>query len=77
MASMSYCRFRNTEIEIDNCIEALEDRKIYSEEEKTTARRVLKKILNFCKSECIIDGFNMDQVTAMIDDCKEEEWIEL
>ncbi|NMA64481.1 MAG: hypothetical protein GX964_10675, partial [Syntrophomonadaceae bacterium] len=42
MANMSYCRFRNTLIDVEDCLEALGNRDIPLAEERTAARRLLE-----------------------------------
>ena len=47
MANMSYCRFRNTIIDLEDCFDALDDRDIESDEEKEAAKRILKMMAEF------------------------------
>ena len=70
MANMSYCRFNNTLMDVDDCIEALIERKISSEDEKRKAKWLLKHILNFCQDEGIIEEYNSDKIEKIIKECK-------
>ena len=51
MSNMSYCRFHNTNIDMQDCIEALTERDISSQEEKRSAKNLLISILDFCEEE--------------------------
>jgi len=45
MGNMSYCRFRNTERDLEDCIEALQNDQISSDEEW----EAMKRMVNLCK----------------------------
>ena len=55
MANMSYCRFRNTLIDLRDCINALYDRNIESNEEKEKAKIMLEEIARFLIDEYLVD----------------------
>ena len=55
MANMSYCRFRNTRKDLDDCLEALRDREELSYEEFSACRRMFKEFIDFCLDEGIIE----------------------
>lgn len=70
MSNMSYCRFNNTCIDLIDCITALEDREISSDEEKTKAKKMLKTFLEFCEYEGIIEGYSEKAIDDLIKECE-------
>lgn len=63
MASMSYCRFRNTNIDLSNCLETLRYRdfdgdKGLSKEEHRACVEMFQDFINFCFDEGIIEDEN-------------------
>ena len=64
MANMSYCRFNNTRIDIEDCIEALReaewgDNKI-SEDEIGYCRMMFDNIIDYLDEEVLLDNFDWD-----------------
>lgn len=55
MANMSYCRFRNTASDLDDCLEALLDGESLSEEEHRACARMFQEFISFCCNEGIIE----------------------
>lgn len=55
MANMSYCRFRNTANDLDDCLETLLDGKSLSEEEHRACVRMFQDFIGFCCNEGIIE----------------------
>lgn len=72
MSNMSYCRFHNTRIDIQECIKALTNRDISSDKEKQAARNMIVEFLDFCVDEQIIEEYDEDEVNSTINACKEE-----
>lgn len=75
MVSMSYCRFRNTEIEMDACLNAIDDRDELSEEEKESANRLFRKIIIWLDDNDIIDLDDNDDphiIEEIISECNGE-----
>jgi hypothetical protein len=70
---MSYCRFRNTETDVCDCLDALEKREYVSEEERKSARRLLLNVLQFCRNEDIIDEFSILKLDEVLNECEREE----
>lgn len=74
MGNMSYCRFNNTSMDLDDCIEALENRDITSEEEKRNAKSMLTKFLEFSINEGLIDFENecidKEEIERLISECE-------
>lgn len=70
MANMSYCRFRNTEKDLNDCLDVLQQGEgIHSKEEKQSALRMLKSFLGYCEDEGIIEEFDMDRLEEIVEDC--------
>ena len=77
MTNMSYCRFYNTRIDMSDCIEALRNKDISSEEEKECAKRMFNEIFDYLYEEGILD-WNSDEnpeekINDLIDSCGEKE----
>ncbi len=77
MANMSYCRFHNTLIDLRDCINALYDRDIESEEEKRKAEIMLEEIARLLIDEYLVDVDENDEVFInyrhiheLVDECK-------
>lgn len=73
MANMHYCRFRNTKIDLDVCIEAMADREQISEEECAAARAMIESMLGFLEAEGIVDGYDEEELEKLLADIAEEE----
>lgn len=73
MANMNYCRFENTNYDLGECLEALEERNIASNSEKRYAKRMLEKVLNFCQEEGIINHYDFDRLKEIITECSEQD----
>lgn len=71
MSNMNYCRFHNTQIDIQECIEALIDREISSNEEKRAAKNMLINFLDFCIDEEIIEEYDEEKIKEIINECEE------
>ena len=55
MANMSYCRFQNTNIDLRDCLEALEDGSELSTDEFIACKNMFRKFIDFCCDEGIIE----------------------
>ncbi|MFA5559238.1 MAG: hypothetical protein WDA59_07295 [Methanofastidiosum sp.] len=55
MANMSYCRFQNTVTDLMDCLEALNEQEIASEEEQRAADRMLREVAYFLYQHDIVD----------------------
>lgn len=55
MANMSYCRFRNTSSDLDDCLEALNNGESLSEEEYRACTSMFQDFIAFCYEEGIIE----------------------
>ena len=69
MANMSYCRFRNTMMDLDDCLEALEYKEELSKDEFDACKRMFEKFIDFCICEGIIeqDGEIDDRLDDFLD----------
>ena len=67
MSNMSYCRFNNTNIDLEDCIEAIENQDIQSETEASIAKSMFRKFLDLCESEGIINEYSEDMIDDLID----------
>lgn len=71
--NMSYCRFRNTAIALDECLEALREDDIENRADRDAAKQMFRAFLSFCEGFGIIDEFDDDQLEQFIDSCYIEE----
>lgn len=55
MVNMSYCRFHNTKLALDECLEALGDGDSLSREEFNDCKRLFKNFIQFCCNEGIVE----------------------
>ena len=55
MANMSYCRFRNTMMDLDDCLESLEYGEELSNDEFDACERMFEKFIDFCIVQGIIE----------------------
>lgn len=55
MANMSYCRFHNTKIDLDDCLDALREGETLSNEEFKKCKQMFKNIVSFLEDEGVIE----------------------
>ena len=55
MANMSYCRFYNTRIDLEDCLDALNDNETLSAEEFKACKNMFNMFIEFCVDEGIIE----------------------
>lgn len=77
MPNMSYCRFENTLIDLQDCISALENRDITSNREKNNAKTLLRNMAEFLVNEDLINldedeclQINYEGIDEMINECE-------
>lgn len=58
MANMSYCRFQNTRLDMEDCLDALREEKPLSRDEANAGRWMIGDILAYCRDNGIIDSYN-------------------
>ena len=73
MANMSYCRFHNTALDLHDCIDALEERTVASEDERDKAYELLRTFLDFAEDNGIIEEYDEDSLNNVIDDLEINE----
>lgn len=65
MANMSYCRFHNTRLDLEDCIEALRNEERLSSDEAKAGRHLFDDFLSFCKEQGIIEDYDQDEIDTM------------
>lgn len=62
MANMSYCRFHNTRIDLEDCLEALNEDRTLSEEEFKACKQMFSQFVQFLCDEDIVrdDDYELD-----------------
>lgn len=73
MANMSYCRFRNTRDDLNDCLDALREDKLMSEDEAKSGRRMFEEFLDFCRENLIITGYDDSEIEALFDELTRKE----
>lgn len=73
MANMSYCKFRNTLEDIEDCMESLRDREETSREELDAAREIILEVLDFCRISGVIDSYDDMTLETSLNELLEEE----
>lgn len=66
MGNMDYCRFRNTKEDVAQCIEGIDNRDIYSEDEALAGKRMFKEFLDYCRNQGIIESYDQNLVDEII-----------
>ena len=67
MANMSYCRFQNTRLDMEDCLDALREEKPLSSDEANAGRWMINDILDYCRDNGIIDSYDGDMLEAIFD----------
>lgn len=75
MSNMSYCRFNNTRIDLEECLEVLKnEEEITSESERKNAKRMLVSFLEFCYDQDLIEEIpEEEKIDELINRCSEED----
>ncbi len=73
MANMSYCRFRNTQSDMEDCLDTLREEKCLSADEARAGCRMFDDILDFCRDMGIIDSYDGEVLEALFDGLTEKE----
>jgi len=73
MSNMSYCKFENTDNDLQECLDALRERNISSNSEKRAANRILQTVLLFLEDEGIIENYNAGKIKKIIEECEKQE----
>lgn len=73
MSNMSYCRFTNTRIDINDCLNALRRDEQLSEMEVRAGRNMFVEFLSFCRDYDIINDYDGQLVDSLFQNLKERE----
>ena len=67
MANMSYCRFQNTRLDMEDCLDALREEKPLSRDEANAGRWMIDDILGYCRDNGIIDSYDGEMLKAVFE----------
>ena len=56
MINMDYCRFNNTDIALEECLESIKNGDKLSDREMNRCRSMFEKFIEFCFDTGILDG---------------------
>ena len=73
MANMSYCRFRNTRLDMEDCLDALREGKRLSSDEARAGRWMIDEILSYCQDSGIIDSYDGQMLEAVYERLAKED----
>lgn len=68
MSNMAHCRFHNTKIDIQDCLDAVHNQDIPSNSELNSAKSMFENVLTFLQDNGVIDEFNEDALNEMLDE---------
>ena len=60
MANMSYCRFHNTKMDLDDCLDALREGDELSKGEFGKCKQMFENFIEFLTNEGVIDDYEID-----------------
>lgn len=69
--NMSYCRFRNTRMDLDACLDSIRMGERLDGPEADAGRMMFRGFLDFCQEYGIIDGYDEEAVGGLFDDLRE------
>ena len=73
MANMSYCRFQNTRLDMEDCLDALREEKPLSRDEANAGRWMIDDILGYCRDNGIIDSYDGEMLKAVFERLVKED----
>jgi hypothetical protein len=73
MSNMSYCRFHNTRMDLNDCLEAIDNEQIESKSEVQSGKSMFYAFLEYCKDKGIIEEYDEDYVEDLFDNALMEE----
>lgn len=68
--NMDYCRFNNTRMALDECIESMENNEVSSYSELDEAERMLNNMLDFLMDNDIVEDFDNESLELVIDEMR-------
>ena len=71
MANMSYCRWHNTRIDVNDCFESFWDGRELSEEEYRCAKWMIKDICEFLVDTGVIEDYDCTELFMQLDELLE------
>lgn len=71
MANMSYCRFHNTRLDMNDCINALEMEEKISVEEARNCEMMFRIILEYLECEGIVEEVNWEGFSEWLGEIEE------
>lgn len=66
MGNMHYCRFHNTRMDVNECLDALDEREQLSPSEADAARQMLKAFVEFLTAEGVIDEYDSNALAGIV-----------
>lgn len=73
MANMDYCRFCNTRLDVEDCLDSLREEKLMSSDEANAGRWMFEDILEYCRDNGIIDSFDSEMIQAIFQGLTKKE----
>ena len=73
MMNMGYCRFKNTNLALQECLCAIEDGTIQSHREAAEGKNMFGRFLEFCEDNGIISDFDREEIDVLLDTAVEED----
>lgn len=77
MSNMSYCRFNNTSIDLDDCLDSIEDGEQTSAYEIKKAKYMFERMCEFLYENDVIGEYDLDGLFSELDglneDCEDED----
>ena len=67
MINMSYCRFNNTNLALNECLDAIQDGEKLSDSEMDCCKRMFKNFIKFCYDNGIIED-EIEELNNRLDD---------
>ena len=68
MANMSYCRWHNTSMDVEDCFEAFYNGWEMSAEEIRCAKRMIRNMCDFLLDNGVIEEYDYDDLMEKFDD---------
>ena len=65
---MSYCRFHNTNIDLDDCLNALLEDSGIGDSERKCGIDLFENFLNFCVESNVIDDYDSNRVESLFEE---------
>jgi hypothetical protein len=75
MSNMSYCRFENTNSDVEDCFDAINNGVISSKSERKFAKEILRNMVAFLEENDIVDSHEntLLRINEIIDEIPNDE----